>query len=113
MVVVSYVPEGMLLAVECNKLGAFRLGAHNNLVTLNHVGVEAVHRLAVCHHYVVGNIDNIVDRTQADNLELVLQPLGALLNLTTSDADASITLASLGILYLYVDRKVGIVDCKL
>ncbi len=52
----------MLLTVEGNKLGALRLGAHHNLVALHHVGIEAVHRLTVGHHNIVGDVDDVVDR---------------------------------------------------
>ena len=105
--------KSVFLTVKCHKLCTFWLSAHYYLVALNHICIEAMHRLTVCHHHIVGDVDNVVDRTQANNLELVLQPLRTLLNLATSNANASITLASLGVLNLNIDRKVGVVDCKL
>ena len=103
----------VLLAVKSDELCTFGLSAHNNLLTFHHVGVEAMHRLTVCHHHIVGDVDDVVDRTQTYNLQFVLQPLGALLHLAACDAYASIAAASLGVLYLYVDRHVVVVDVEL
>ena len=36
-------PQNVFLAVEGHELGSLGLGAHNNLVALHHVGIEAVH----------------------------------------------------------------------
>ena len=105
--------KSVLLTVESYKLSAFWLSAHNNLMSLNHVSVKAMHRLTVGHHHIVGDVDDVVDRTQADNLKLVLQPFWALLHLAASDAHASITLASLCVLNLHLDRKVVVVYCEL
>ena len=78
-------------------------------MTGNHVGIEAVQWLTVCHHDVVGDIHDIVDWTQADDVQLVLQPLRALLHLAVGDAYAGIALASLGVLNLYIDRKILVI----
>ena len=104
--------ESVLLTVKSDKLGAFRLGADHNLVASHHVSVEAMHRLTVSHHHVVGDVHDVVDRTQTDDLQLVLKPLGALLHLTTRDRHAGIALASLRILNLHVNGEVVIVYCK-
>ena len=39
--------KGVLLAIEGDKLGSLWLGANDNLMTCNHVGIEAVQRLTV------------------------------------------------------------------
>ena len=105
--------QGVLLAIQGHELGTLWLGADYNLMTGNHVGIEAVQWLTVCHHDVVGDIHDIVDWTQADDVQLILQPLRALLHLAVGDAYAGIALASLGILNLYIDRKLLIVYYEL
>lgn len=69
--------------------------------------------LSVCHHDVVGDIHDIVDWSQADDIQLVLQPLRAFLHLTTGDAYAGIALTSLGIFNLYIDRKILVIYYEL
>lgn len=89
--------------------GALWLGAYYNLMTGNHVGIEAVQWLTVCHHDVVGDIHDIVDWSEADDIQLVLQPLWAFLHLAVGDVYAGIALASLGALNLYIDRKILVI----
>ena len=101
--------QGVLLAIQGHELGTLWLGADYNLMTGNHVGIEAVQWLAVCHHDVVGDIHDIVDWTQADDVQLILQPLRAFLHLAVGDAYAGIALASLGVLNLYIDRKLLVI----
>lgn len=103
----------MLLAIESNKLGVLWLGTNYNLMTGNHVCIEAVQWLAVCHHDIVGDIHDIVDRAQADDVQLILQPLRTFLHITTGDAYTGITLASLSILNFNIDRKILVVYHKL
>ena len=102
----------MLLAIESNKLSALWLGTDHNLMTGNHVCIEAVQWLTVCHHNVVSDIHDIVDWTQADDVQLILQPLRTFLHLTTGDAYTGITLASLSILDFNIDRKILVVYHK-
>ena len=99
----------MLLAIQGHELGALWLGAYYNLMTGNHVGIEAVQWLTVCHHDVVGDIHDIVDWSQADDVQLILQPLRAFLHLAVGDAYAGIALASLGVLNFYIDRKIFVI----
>ncbi len=105
--------QGVLLAIQGHELGALWLGAYYNLMTGNHVGIKAVQWLSVCHHDIVGDIHDIVDWSQADDVQLILQPLRTLLHLTTGDAYAGIALASLGVLNLYVDRKLLVIYYEL
>ena len=51
----------------------------------------------------------MVDWTQADNVQLILQPLRAFLHLAVGDAYAGIALASLCVLNFYIDRKILVV----
>ena len=104
--------KGVLLAVEGHKLGAFGLCADHDLVAFHHVGVEAMHGLAVGHHYVVGDVDNVVDGAQTDDVELVLQPLGAFLHLAACNAQAGVAFAGVCVLYLHVDGQLLVVNGK-
>ena len=77
--------EYMLLTIESDKLSAFGLCSHHNLMSSHLVGIKAVHRLTIGHHYIIGDIDNIVNRTQSDNLQLVLQPFRTQTHLGSPD----------------------------
>ena len=103
----------MLLAVKGNKLCSLWLCSYHNLMTGNHVCIKAVHWLTVCHHHIVGDVNDIVYRTQADGCQFVLQPIRTLFHLAPCDANAGIALASLLILYGHLDRQVVIVHYKL
>ena len=102
----------MSFAIESDKLCAFGLCAHNNLVSLHHIGIEAVHRLSVCHHDVIGNIDNVVDWTNADSVEPIFKPFRRLHYVTIRHTQAYIAFASFGILDFYINGQVMIVDIK-
>ena len=107
------VAQLVLLAIECLEGCALGHRLNDNLVTLHHVSIEAVQGLTQCHHHVVGDVDDIVDRTQTDYAELVLQPLGALLDLTTSNADTGIALAGLCVLDNNIDGETVVVNDKI
>ena len=102
----------VLLAIQSLEWSSVRHSLNHNLVALHHVGIECVQRLSVSHHHVVSDVYYVVDRTQADSVQLILKPLRTLLNLTVGYAYASITLTSLSILNLHLDRQVVIVYCK-
>ena len=57
--------------------------------------------LAVSHHDVVGDVNDIVDGTQADEAQLVLKPGGTFLHLASSQSDGAIAGTSLGVLNLH------------
>lgn len=78
---------------------------HHNLVPLHHIGIEAMQRLTQGHHDIVGDINNIIDRTQADDVQALFQPLWRLLDLAVRDAHTSIATTSLRVLYLHLDRQ--------
>ena len=103
----------VFLAVERDELLAFVLVFHDDLPTCYHICIEAVHRLSVSHHNVVGNVYNVVDGANANYVEPVFQPLWAFLYLAIGDAEARIATAGVRILYLYFDRKVVVVYHKL
>ena len=100
----------MLLAIQRHERRALWHGLHHNLVTLHHIGIEGMQGLTKSHHHVVRNVHDIVDRTQANSSQLILQPIGRFLHLTASHADTSIALAGLGVLDDHVDGQVVIVN---
>ena len=105
--------KGVFHAIEGYKLCSLRLGTHHDLLASHHVGVKAVHGLAVSHHYVIGDIHDVVDGTETDDAQFVLQPFRTLLNLAVLDAYAGITLTSIGVLYLYLYGQVVTLNGKL
>ncbi len=107
------VGELMLYTVERLEGCAFGHGLHHNLMALHHVGIKAMQGLAIGHHDIIGDIDDIVDGTQADGCQTILQPVGRLLHFAIGDADASIALAGLLILDGHLDGQVVIVDLEL
>src|SRR5699024_4418477 len=57
--------HGPLLAVQGNKfLSGFR-PAHNDLSSFNGIQVVSVHKLSVLFHHIVGDINKVVDGTDA------------------------------------------------
>ena len=69
-------------------------------------------RLTVSHHHVVGDINDIIDRTQTDDGQFVLQPFWRLLHLAAGDAHTGIALAGLAVLDGYVDIQVVVINRK-
>ena len=94
----------VLFAIESDERKTSILILYHNLISLNHVCVKAMEWLTVSHHDIVGDVHNIIDRTQADYVELVLKPFRRFLYFASSDANASIAFACLCVLDFYVDR---------
>ena len=95
--------------VQCHELGTFGNSLHHNLTTFDLIGIEAVHRLTVCMYNVVGNIDNVIDRTKANQTELVLQPGRTFLHGHSLDGYPGITRTGFGIFHLDVDVHIVVV----
>ena len=106
------VGQFMLFAVKCYEWCTFRHRLHHNLMTFHHVCVKAMERLAVCHHHVVCDINDVVYWAQAYRGEFVLQPVGTLFHLAIGDADTCISLACIGINDFHVYWQVFVVYCK-
>ena len=81
-------------------------------MALYHVGIKAVHWLSVSHHHIVGDIDNVVNRTQAYHTQFFLQPLRAFLYFAICNTQTSITFASIIIFYFYINRQCVIINDK-
>ena len=103
-------PERMFFSVQGDEFLAFVPVLDDDVLPLDHVRIKAVHRLAVGHHDVIGNIDNVVDRAQTDDIQLVLQPLRTFLHLAAGYAQTGITPAGIRILDGHIDRKVVVVN---
>ena len=103
----------VVFAVEGREVGTLGLRAHHDAVAFHHVGIEAMHRLPIGQHDVIGDVDDIVDGAQAHHAQFLLQPFRALPHVAVGDAQTCITLASLRVLYFHVDGKVLVVDHKL
>ena len=99
--------------VECNEGSALGHGAYYYLVALNHVGVEAVQRLAVCKHDVVGYVDDVVDWALPYGLQLLLQPLRAFGYVAAFYGYGAIARAGLVVVYHHVDVEVVAVDFEI
>ena len=102
----------MFITIECHEFGAFRLSAHHYLMTNHHICIEAMHRLTISHHDVVGNVNNIIDRTKSNHFQFVLQPLGAFLHIAIGHTQTNITLASLFVLNLNINGHIFVVNLK-
>ena len=100
----------MLFTVQSNELLTLVLILNDDVVTLNHVCIKTVHRLAVSHHNIIGNINDIVDWAQTNDIQFILQPLRTLLYLTIGNAQTSITTASICIFDSHINRKVMIIN---
>ena len=65
----------MLLTVKGLERRALRHRLHHNLMTFHHVCIEGMQRLTIGHHDVVGDINDVIDWTQTNSGQLVLQPV--------------------------------------
>ena len=92
--------------IESHELGTFGTSLHHNLATLNLVGIEAMQRLAISMKDVVGNIDDVVDRTKTNQTQLVLQPFRTFLHGYSLDAYAGITRTSFHVFHFHFDVQV-------
>ena len=102
----------MFLAVECYKLGSFRLCFYDDVMTLYHVGIKAVHGLSVSHHDIIGDVYDVVDGAQTDGAQFVLQPFRTLFHFATCYRNTRITFARFRIFYRYVDGQIVVVYHK-
>ena len=104
--------ELVLHTIERDKGGALGQGLHHHLLSLDHVHVETMEGLAIGHHDVVGDVHDVVDGTQTNHTELVLEPLGTFLHLTAGEGEGTVAGACLGLLHLYLDREFLVVHHK-
>ena len=101
--------EFMIYAVECDKGCAFGQCFYDDLFAFYHVGIEAMQRLAIGHHDVVCDVDDVVDGAESDGAQFVLQPFGAFFYLATGQCDCSIARTKVGIVNADADGKCFVV----
>ena len=93
--------------VEGHERSASGESLYYDLVAVDLVGVKSVHRLTDFHEDVVGDVDDIVYRTDADGAETVLQPVGRFCHLDAAEGDASITRTEVGLFDGYAYSTLG------
>ena len=106
------VAQLVLLPVESDKRSALSHSLHHDLASLDHVSIEAVERLSVSHHHIVGDVHDIVDRAQSYSGESVLEPLRTLLDLTSLHRHGTVARTSLLSQHLHVKLQVFALDLK-
>ena len=104
--------KDMLLTVERDELCALGLRPNHDLMSLDHVCIEAVHRLSISHHDIIGDVHDIVDGTETDNRQFVLKPFGAFLDIAVRDAQAGIALAGLMVFNIHLNGQIVIVNME-
>ena len=104
--------ESMLFPIKSNELLTLIMVFHNDMTAVYHIRIEAMKRLTVCHHYIISNIYNIINRTKTYHIQLVLKPIRRLLHLTAGDTHARITLAGFCILDCNLNRQIVVVHRK-
>ena len=97
-----------LHAIKSYKRSTSRHGLYNHLTAFNLICIEAVQRLAESMDDIVGNIHHIIDRTQADNTQLILQPFGAFFHCNPFHRNAGISGTCLAVLYSYFNIQIVI-----
>ena len=98
--------------IQSNELSSFGTSFYYNLTAFNLVSIETVHRLTICMKNVIGNIDNIVDRTYTDKTQFVLQPFGTFLYCYVLDSNTCITGTSFSVFYHNINVHIVIVDLE-
>ena len=110
----SQVPlaQSVFHTIESHKRSTLRHSPYNNLITLNHISIKAMQRLSICHHDIISNVDDIVDRTQADDRETILQPFGTFLDNTILQRQRTIARTSLRSHNTHRNLKLSIIHDK-
>ena len=81
-------------AVQSDERRVFRHTFHDDFLASDFVGIESMHRLSDFHQNVVGDIDDVVDATDANGGEAVFQPSRRFSDLHAANSQARITRAS-------------------
>ena len=104
--------EFALYPIECHEGSTLGHGLHHYLATLYLVGIEAVEGLAIGMEDIVGDVHDVVDGTEADGSQSVLQPFGTLLYSNTLDTHAGIARTSSFAHHLDGDGQFVVVHSK-
>ena len=93
--------QSSLLAVQSHKFFVFLGTADNNLMTGNGVHIIGMHRLSELFHHIVGNIYQVIDRTDTVSSQTSLHPFGRRTDLYIFYHSCTISWAQIRILYSY------------
>ncbi len=95
-----------LYAVQSNEFLALAGVAYVDIVVLYLIGIEGVQGLTALVEHEIGHIDDVIDRTQTDSEQAILEPFRRLLDLHALDAHARIARTGIRCLYGHLDRQV-------
>ena len=96
--------KSALYAVEGHKLLSFLCSAHYHLAAGNLRCIECMKRLADLMENEVGDVDNVVDRSETDRKKFLLKPLRRGCHLDTLDSSSGISWSPVCCSNLYRDR---------
>ena len=88
-----------LLTIQCNKFLVFSCTAYNDLFVCNGIQIISMHWLAKLFHYIVCDIDQVVDRTDSVGSQASLHPFRRRTDLDTFYNSCTVARAELRILY--------------
>ena len=102
----------VLLTIEGNEWSTFWQGLHHHLIALHHISVKAMQGLTIRHHDVVGDIDDVVDRTLTNRCQSVLQPLWTFLHFAVLHRHSAVTRTSLTRFHLHVKLQIVVLHLE-
>ena len=99
-------------AVERLEDSAVGHGLHDDFLACDHVCIKAMQRLAECHHYIVGDVHDVINRTKTNCGQVVLQPLWTLFHLTAGNSHGCVAGASLGVLHANGNLEIVVIHLE-
>ena len=91
--------HGTLLAIQCDELLIFSCTAHNDLSVCDGIQIIRMHWLTKLFHYIVCDINQVVDRTDSIGSQTSLHPLRRRTDLNIFYNSRTVTRAEFRILY--------------
>ena len=102
----------MLLTIKSNKLSTTGLCFHMDSMSLYHICIKTMHGLAIRHHHIIRDVNDIIDWSEPYCCEFLFQPLWTLLHLTAHNTKACISGTCFLIMDFHMNRQVMIVNLK-
>ena len=100
--------QSSLLSVQSHKFFVFLGTADNDLMACNRIHVISMHRLSELFHHIVGNIYQVVDRTDAVGSQASLHPFGRRTDLYIFYHSCAVSRAQICIFYSYFHIVVSV-----
>ena len=94
------------IAVQRGEGFTFLSFTHNNPTAGNIAIVESMHGLTILQHHIVGNVNNVVDRTHTVGAQTLPQPLGGGGDLNILHHTGSVAVAQLGGRHFHIQHLV-------